>query len=143
MQKLKKRFDLDGNGVPDLCSPVSPQGDVVCDLPGGGVTTIATSTYHAGMLKAVATPTPTHVQVTASLPHPTTFKADNGTKWKIEYVGNLKFTGGSQVMSTLSGDKCRSSKLGGKIIWNCGDMQCGDSATACGFSMVKPLIDIS
>ncbi len=32
------------------------------------------------------------------------------------------------------GDKCRSSQLGDKVIWNCGDMMCSPDFTACGFS---------
>jgi hypothetical protein len=141
LNKLQKRFDLDSNGVPDLCGNVDAQGDVECMLPDGAWTSIATSTYYAGMLNTKATPTSTKVvvpaQATGSLPDPITFKADNGTKWTIEYVGNLQFTGGSSTMSTLGGDKCRSSKLGSKVVWNCGDMECGSDYTKCGFSMVR------
>lgn len=40
----------------------------------------------------------------------------------------------------LVGDKCRSSTLGDKVIWNCGDMECSNSAgqgdwQVCGFNM--------
>ncbi|KAF2151744.1 hypothetical protein K461DRAFT_279239 [Myriangium duriaei CBS 260.36] len=34
----------------------------------------------------------------------------------------------------LGGDKCRTGTVGDKVIWSCGDMQCGNG-TACGFSM--------
>jgi hypothetical protein len=142
LNKLQKRFfDLDGNGIPDECGAVNAQGVVKCELPNGAWTALATSTYSAGMLYAKSTPTPAKVaapaQVTASLPEPSTFQADNGTKWTIEYVGNLQFTG-SSALATLGGDKCRSSSLGGKVIWNCGDMECGSDPNTCGFSMVGP-----
>jgi hypothetical protein len=139
LNKLQKRFDLDGNGVPDYCGEVNAQGVVSCELPDGAWTSIATSTYYPGMLYKPS-PTPTKpsapAQATGSLPAPSTFKAENGTKWTIEYVGNLQFTGGSSIMSTLGGDKCRTSKLGSKVIWNCGDMQCAGDLAECGFSMV-------
>lgn len=144
LNKIQKRFDLDGNGVPDLCGEVNAQGVVTCELPDGAWTSIATSTYYPGMLNKAA-PTTTKAtapaQATGSLPDPTTFKADNGTKWSIDYVGNLQFTGGSAVMATLGGDKCRTGKLGSKVIWSCGDMECGSDYTNCGFSMVRLFIN--
>lgn len=76
----------------------------------------------------------TSVLSTGDLPDPATFKAQNGTKWKIEYVGDLSF---SSTLGTkgLGGDKCRSSVLGDKVIWNCGDMECAGDWQVCGFSM--------
>jgi hypothetical protein len=49
------------------------------------------------------------------------FLQDNGTKWHIEYVGDITFTG-PMGDEGLGGDKCRSSLLAGRHIWNCGDM---------------------
>lgn len=68
------------------------------------------------------------------LPTPAKFHKQNGTKWNIDYVGNIHFTG---VLGDrgLGGDKCRSSFLGGQHIWNCGDMMCGSDVKTCGFSM--------
>ena len=75
------------------------------------------------------------VTKTASLPlSGDEFATDNGTKWKIEYVGNITFTG-ELASKNLVGDKCRSSVLGGKVIWNCGDMWCDFDYTICGFAM--------
>jgi hypothetical protein len=52
----------------------------------------------------------------------------------VTYVGDLKFTDklGSE---NFGGDKCRTSKLGDKVIWNCGDMECGGDWQICGFNM--------
>ena len=72
-------------------------------------------------------------QTTVSLPDPATFEKNNGTKWHIEYVGDIQFTGAMEAQG-LGGDKCRSSILGGQHIWNCGDMTCGVLAV-CGFNM--------
>jgi len=84
-----------------------------------------------------------------SFPEPTQFRKDNGTKWSIKYVGNIKFTQKMQSKG-LGGDKCRSSKLGNKVIWNCGDMQCQNTKgegdyTVCGFAMVTlvPLMSLT
>ena len=66
------------------------------------------------------------------LPDLNTFLAQNGTKWSIKYVGDLQFSG-YFGQEQLLGDKCRSSVLGGRTIWNCGDMMCGK--VWCGFSM--------
>ncbi|KAJ7755921.1 hypothetical protein B0H16DRAFT_1540129 [Mycena metata] len=118
-----KRYDLDGNGVPDLCTTNS-DGTASCLLSDGSLTTFKTST---------TIPAP---RATVTLPDPATFKKDNGTKWSIKYVGNLAFTGTLQAKG-LGGDKCRSSKLGNKVIWSCGDMECkgGFTSSGCGFSM--------
>ncbi|KAB2573485.1 hypothetical protein DBV05_g7895 [Lasiodiplodia theobromae] len=83
----------------------------------------------------VTTPTKfTTALPTGDLPDPATFKAQNGTKWKIEYVGDLHFSG-TLGTNGLGGDKCRSSVLGDKVIWNCGDMECAGDWRVCGFSM--------
>jgi hypothetical protein len=62
------------------------------------------------------------------------FMRQNGTKWHIQYAGNIEFTG-SMGKHDLGGDKCRSSFLGGRHMWNCGDMMCSPSIDTCGFSM--------
>lgn len=69
-----------------------------------------------------------------SLPDPTTFETHNGTKWHIDFIGDIQFTG-PMGPKGLGGDKCRSSFLGGQHIWNCGDMMCGTEWQTCGFSM--------
>jgi hypothetical protein len=51
----------------------------------------------------------------------------------VSYIGDLQYTGKMQS-DTLKGDKCRTSQIGDTIMWNCGDMECGDSPAACGFS---------
>lgn len=71
---------------------------------------------------------------TGKLPSPSQFSSDQGTKWSCDYVGELAFTQTLQTQG-LGGDKCRTSKLGDKVIWNCGDMECGGDYTICGFSM--------
>lgn len=160
---VEKRFDLDGNGTPDLCFS-GPDGTANCLLSNGSWTTIETSTYLPASSKtAVSTkfktrsasgatsaitasishihnttlPTSTSAtpQATVTLPDPSEFTSLNGTKWSIKYVGNLQFTDTLQAKG-LGGDKCRSGKLGDKVIWSCGDMECGGDFTACGFSMV-------
>lgn len=87
----------------------------------------------------VATPVTTmavhrKTATTTYLPNPSTFQKENGTKWRIESVGNIQFTGKMGTQG-LGGDKCRSSYLGGQHIWNCGDMMCGSSISTCGFNM--------
>ena len=67
------------------------------------------------------------------LPNSRQFTADNGTRWHIKYVGDIKFTG-SLGARNLRGDVCRSSVLAGRHIWNCGDMQCGASWKTCGIA---------
>lgn len=71
---------------------------------------------------------------TGSLPSPADFKNDKGKKWKIELQGNLGFTGpvGSE---NITADKGRTGKVGDKVIWNFGDMECAGDWTICGFSM--------
>ncbi|KAH0361009.1 hypothetical protein KCU65_g9008, partial [Aureobasidium melanogenum] len=79
----------------------------------------------------VACPQPSKKAV--QLPDVDTFHQQNGTKWQIKYTGDIKFTGSLGKLG-LGGDKCRSSFLGGRHIWNCGDMMCG-TWDKCGFSM--------
>ncbi|KAJ6560371.1 hypothetical protein B0H19DRAFT_1376142 [Mycena capillaripes] len=111
-----KCFDLDGNGTPDLCTTNSDE-TASCLLSSVSLSTFKTSTYRSGMLAisktATATGTSPAPRVTGTLPDPTTFKKENGTKWSIEYVGNVGFT---DVLKAkwLEGDKCRWSKLGNK-----------------------------
>ncbi|KAJ9618793.1 hypothetical protein H2204_012925 [Knufia peltigerae] len=69
-----------------------------------------------------------------SLPPYAQFKVDQGTKWNVELVGQLQFTG-KLGENHLIGDKCRTGKIGDKVIWNCGDMFCKGGAQPCGFSM--------
>lgn len=78
--------------------------------------------------------TPPNTNGAAVLPDAETFLANNGTEWKIQYVGNIGFTG-FLGENNLYGDKCRSSTIGGRNIWNCGDMMCADGIDACEFSM--------
>ncbi|KAK7520869.1 uncharacterized protein IWZ02DRAFT_433285 [Phyllosticta citriasiana] len=77
------------------------------------------------IVQAAAASSTARTYPTGTLPDPATFKAQNGTKWSIQYVGNLKFTG-SVGSKGFGGDKCRSSVLGG---------QCLPDWTACGFAM--------
>ncbi|KAK5544641.1 hypothetical protein LTR23_004405 [Exophiala sp. CCFEE 6169] len=70
---------------------------------------------------------------TGTLPSPSQFKADKGDKWTMQYVGDLKFTDTLQKEG-LRGDNCRTSKIGDKVIWNCGDMMCKNDIDTCGFS---------
>lgn len=75
-----------------------------------------------------------HLLPTATLPPSHQFWRDNGTRWTLEYVGNITFTGDIAEKNVV-GDKCRSSRLGDKVIWNCGDMWCDFDYTICGFAM--------
>lgn len=80
-----------------------------------------------------------HVQASRStgavtLPDPTTFQADKGTLWNVTTVGLLGYSG-KLGQEGVGGDKCRSSFILGKHLWNCGDMECDGDAMVCGFSM--------
>ena len=141
---LWKRYDLDCNGVPDECS-IDSSGNAQCILSNGLTTTFATATYIASCTSSTSTSTAAPSSTTAvrsaassaasaTLPSPSQFALDNGTKWTITYVGDLGFTGTLRDQS-LGGDKCRSSTLGDQVLWNCGDMMCGSSVFTCGFSM--------
>lgn len=142
-----KRYDLDCNGTPDLC--VVEGGTARCLLSGGAYTTFpasstiicptatATAQSQTGSIfnAVVATPIPTHTGLERSisgLPSPAQFAADKGTRWKIELQGNLAFEGpmGNQ---NVMGDKGRTGKIGGKVVWNFGDMMCNDDYKVCGF----------
>lgn len=79
----------------------------------------------------IATPLQKRAHV---LPDPKTFVQQNGTKWNVKYLGDISFTG-NLGKHGFGGDKCRSSFLGGRHIWNCGDCECGNDVYACGFSM--------
>lgn len=139
---LQKRYDLDGNGTPDLCYTGSSTAH--CLLGDGSWTAFpATETGFrlttASATKQVVSTTSSTTSTasalpTGSLPSPSQFATDKGTKWSVTYEGDLKFTGKMQT-DNLGGDKCRSSKIGDKVIWNCGDMECGGDWTICGFNM--------
>ncbi|ETN45660.1 uncharacterized protein HMPREF1541_09493 [Cyphellophora europaea CBS 101466] len=158
---IARPLDLDGNGIPDWCN-FNKDGTAHCLRPDGTWTVFPPSASTAS-LKPVSTVT--GIAPTATLGAPTTtassyatpaaskttpvagnlptgalppsgqqWKADNGSKWHIEYVGDIRYTG-DLATKNLMGDKCRSSKLGGKVIWNCGDMMCTPDYTVCGFAM--------
>jgi len=78
--------------------------------------------------------TPKVRKASTSLPTAENFLQDNGTKWHIDYVGNIEFTG-PMGKKGLGGDKCRSSSLAGRDLWNCGDLMCGSNVSICGFDM--------
>lgn len=171
----KRFFDLDGDGIPDLCWEIC-ENPIFCLLGDGTWTTIPSNlTFHTATAMVSASTTiqalttsRTTVESTSSslssrtasttlwermkssssrssrtkgtplptgtLPSPSQFKADKGTKWTIEYVGNLSFTGELQKKG-LRGDNCRTGKVGERVIWNCGDMMCREDMSLCGFSM--------
>ena len=108
--------DLDNNGIPDYCT--YDEGGTRCITSEGVVITVKTD---PGL-------------PTGTLPLGKQFEYDNGTRWKVEYVGNISFTG-DLGEKNLVGDKCRSSLLSNKVIWNCGDMWCDFDYTICGFAM--------
>lgn len=147
----RKRFDLDHNGIPDFCY-VDTDGEAHCLQTDRSWTSFATSTYVSAHPSSAPTLTSALVSTTASvttsatstssatptstgtLPEPATFQKDNGTKWNIEHVGDIGYTD-TLGQKGLGGDKCRSSVLGDKVIWNCGDMECAGDWQVCGFSM--------
>ena len=147
---FNRKPDLDGNGVPDRCK-YDQAGTARCIKPDGTWTVVRPSASAAPIHPLQTTTTIVSTMTTASsvsstatslspslpkgsLPSASQFKSDNGTKWKIEYVGDIQYTDQLQTKDLL-GDKCRSSKLGDKVIWNCGDMMCSDDYTVCGFAM--------
>ncbi|KIW21659.1 hypothetical protein PV08_02239 [Exophiala spinifera] len=75
-----------------------------------------------------STPTPTGI-----LPNAWQFDTDKGTKWNLTYIGDLNFTNPLGSLG-LRGDNCRTGKVGNKVIWTCGDMQCGSNVMTCGFA---------
>ena len=102
-----------------------------CLLPDGSFVTVSTSSLSAQEAASISAQPSTPRGI---LPTGRQFESDNGTRWKIEYVGNISFTG-ELAQKNLVGDKCRSSLLGNKVIWNCGDMWCDFDYTICGFAM--------
>jgi hypothetical protein len=138
-------IDLDNNGVPDLCT-TALDGLTQCLLddkwtkvPSTVLPIITTTSRPAASVTTTAssfsTPSLQPLLPSGVLPSSTdVFKADKGTKWHIDYVGDLQFTG-ELGAKDLVGDKCRSGVIGDKVIWNCGDMICGTDLTTCGFSM--------
>ena len=151
---LRKRYDLDGNGIPDICY-TDKNNEAHCMLGGGSWTAFPASSASTMTTLPMRTPTsavtttteasttvPTTKAstlavaslATGSLPAPAQFKADNGTKWSVEYVGEIGFTG-TLASKPVVGDKCRTGTIGDKIIWNCGDVMCQPDWTVCGFSM--------
>jgi hypothetical protein len=151
---LKKRIDLDGNGVPDWCNfdsdgkahCLKSDGSWVVVQPGSDSppthptvqilvdTVIAASSATTLPSPSPETTTSAEILPTGSLPAASQFQLENGTKWKLEYVGDIQYTG-ELSGKDLVGDKCRSSQIGDKIIWNCGDMMCANDWTVCGFAM--------
>ena len=101
--------------------PITPNEDAIITEP-------TSSTPSASIT------TDSHAWPTGQVPPPAQFLLDNGTKWTISYVGDIQYTG-LLATKNLVGDKCRSSKLGNKVIWNFGDMWCDFDYTICGFAM--------
>ena len=104
----------------------------------GCIVTVCLAFLLVILLVIIITPivhtTPEPRKASTNLPTPEEFLKDNGTKWNIDYVGNIKFTG-PMGKEGLGGDKCRSSSFAGRDMWNCGDMQCDSNAKICGFDM--------
>ena len=90
--------------------------------------------YSEVKARNIYTSEPDNLLARQKLPPASQFAVDKGKKWTVSLEGNIRFVGGLADLS-LQGDKCRSSKLGSRVIWNCGDMQCGPSLEICGFSM--------
>lgn len=97
---------------------------------------ICTIAIPVGVVLGKQTVREKRIAATASKVPATTsgFKAQNGTEWTMDYLGEIQF-GGSVAGKALGGDKCRTSTLGGKTFWNCGDMECDGDPYICGFSM--------
>ena len=126
-------IDRDGNGTPDLCI-INSDGSSKCLGPDGTWTTSppdASQIATSGSEPWTEIPAPSALRTLGSS---SDFAAAKGVKWNIEYTGDIKYTG-ELATKDLYGDKCRSSKLGDKIIWNCGDMLCNPDYTVCGFAM--------
>ena len=139
----ERRFiDLDHNGIPDICFDAG-NNDVSCELNSGSWTTIATATPTPTIALTnppSQSPGSTSNIATGNLPSALDFASQNGTSWTLEHLGYLNYSG---VLGTknLWGDKARSSVIGGKRLWNFGDMECGTGVTECGFSMGPALFD--
>ena len=130
---LQKRYDLDDNGTPDLCYVDGTTAHCMLD-DGSWVAFPASDSGYRDSTQAVVTTTVAPPLPTGTLPSPAQFALDRGTKWSVAYQGNLAFAG-KLGADKLGGDKCRTSKLGDKVIWNCGDMECGGNWEICGFNM--------
>ena len=125
-------IDLNSDGVPDLCdNGTGPTAQCLID---GVWTAVPRPTSRPDGPERPTTSSNVPALPTGTLPSPEKFKKQNGTKWMIEYMGNISFIG-ELADKNLVGDKCRSSVLGDKIIWNCGDMWCDFDYTICGFAM--------
>ncbi|KAI1610812.1 hypothetical protein EDD36DRAFT_466819 [Exophiala viscosa] len=122
-------------------STTSSQSTSTASTTTAASTSTSTSTSASTVSKSTSTTTASSSSSSSStntasgtLPAPSQFKTDNGTKWTVEYVGEIGYTG-PLASQGIIGDKCRTSKIGDQIMWNCGDMECGTSYTNCGFSM--------
>lgn len=151
---LNKRYDLDHNGTPDLCSAPNAQGVVMC-LGDNDVwstapaSKMATSTSAAATSSAAAVVTSSAAAVTtsaavatkaaassaayptASIPSPDQFTTDNGTMWTLSTTGTIF----SSSIPSLGWDKGRTSSLSGIPFWNFGDALSLDGLSVAGFSM--------
>lgn len=154
---IRQRTDFDGNGIPDWCI-ADDNGETRCMVADGTwIPILPDATAHASTVPTItqsstisgqgqwssfatrtigvsATSAPTSILPKGTLPPAPQFNSDNSTKWKIKYVGDIQYTGDLQSKGVL-GDKCRTSQLGDKVIWNCGDMMCAPDYTSCGFAM--------
>ncbi|KIW14987.1 hypothetical protein PV08_07774 [Exophiala spinifera] len=97
-------------------------------------TTASTGSVAASSLSQASTSVSSSTVSTGQLPSPSQFKADKGTRWNLQYIGNLSFANPLGELG-VRGDNCRTAKIGDKVIWNCGDMMCGDDVLTCGFTM--------
>ncbi|KAG4436532.1 hypothetical protein IFR05_007970 [Cadophora sp. M221] len=150
---LRKRYDLDGNGVPDYCydddtgiahcldsnnkwttfqgtarpKQTSISGTAKASTPTRPATTSShiTTTSIPSLSTAINAALPT-----ATLPPPSTFASQNNSKWIISRVGYIY----SSSMPDLTWDKGRTSVLSGTSFWNFGDVLAKDGLKD-GFSM--------
>ncbi|CAF9918826.1 MAG: hypothetical protein GOMPHAMPRED_001647 [Gomphillus americanus] len=130
-------YDLDGNGVPDVCKALSGT-DEACEESNSQWITFNPNSPPTPTAKLQAPVIQTAV-ATASLPRGTlpsaaTFQQQNGTKWTLTKKGVLQYSGPLGQMN-LQGDKARTGVLGGQVIWNFGDMTCAGGLDVCGFDM--------
>lgn len=100
-----------------------------------GITTNTTTTTPVVAASSISLLSPLNTaSPTERLPSPADFEADKGTEWQIELLGNLRYTG-ALGSKKINADKGRTGKIGDKIVWNFGDMQCADDWRVCGLSM--------
>ncbi|KPI36754.1 uncharacterized protein AB675_11865 [Cyphellophora attinorum] len=149
---IARPIDLDGNGIPDFCVP-QDNGSTLCLDPNGkwieppSQDVVAPQTTSPQPTATTGTQNPTDstaplvaLPTASSLPplnpfgKTADFASAKGTKWDISYIGDIKYTG-SLATKSVYGDKCRTSKIGSKVIWNCGDMSCNPNVDVCGFAM--------